>query len=151
MAVSTTLLAVAVGGCVSMPGSGPAVKYQGQVSTGQGQVYQLPRPEPAQPGWGPADVVKGFLEASASYAIDKSTAQTYLTSAASQAWKPSDEAVTVFTELNVSPATDGRKPGAGQAKMVVSGKQVATLTSEGAVVAAVHHAERLPAVDGQSA
>lgn len=123
-------LAVLVAGCVSMPGSGPPVKYHAESGTGQNQVYIVPHPEPPGPNSSPTDIVQGFLSASAFYASGDQPARGYLTTGASQAWQPDHEAATVLeqTALQVSQAR-----GSSQATVWVSGSMLVSLTGTGSV------------------
>lgn len=122
-------LALAVAGCVSMPGSGPAVKYPAESGTGQNQVYIVPHPEPPGLNWTPEDIVRGFLAASAYYATDDRPARAYLTDAASQDWNPKSEPATVFAQVSPTIATKTD----GQATVSVDGDVLVSLTGTGSV------------------
>lgn len=96
--LSVAVLAVA--GCVSMPNSGPPNQYSvDQNDTGQGQQFVGPYPSAPLPNASPAQIVQGFLFASASYYTAGSVAKEFLTPG-SQNWSPTS--VTVFTKWNAS-------------------------------------------------
>src|SRR5579872_7520760 len=123
-------LAVLVAGCVSMPGSGPPVKYRAEGGTGQNQVYIVPHPEPPVPNSSPTDIVQGFLSASAFYASGDQAARGYLTAGASQVWQPDNEAATVFEQTATQVV---QSHGDSQATVQVSGNVLVNLTGTGSV------------------
>jgi hypothetical protein len=89
-----------VAGCVSMPNGGPPNQYSvDQNDTGQGQQFVGPYPSGPIPGASPAQIVQGFLFASASYYTAGAVAKEFLTPA-SQNWNPTS--VTVFNVWNAS-------------------------------------------------
>lgn len=92
------LAVLSVAGCVGMPNGGPPNQYSvDQNDTGQGQAFIGPYPSAPIPDGSPAQIVQGFLFASASYYTAGSVAKEFLTPAA-QNWKPTS--VTVFTKWN---------------------------------------------------
>lgn len=94
-----TVLAMLVTGCVTVPTSGhvQAVNVtQGNAGGGQ---YLQPIPVPPGRNWSPKEIVSGFLAANASFAGDHAVAREYLSSAASQSWRPG-LAVTVFSQIS---------------------------------------------------
>ncbi|MBV9383730.1 MAG: GerMN domain-containing protein [Streptosporangiaceae bacterium] len=125
------LLVTSVAGCVSMPSGGPVLSYTVTQGAGsQGQHYLQIIPEPPGPGWGPVDIVKGFLAASASFVGQQKVAREYLTPSANSRWKPSWSA-TVFGGYgpNVAQAPGGTS---GQRALVtVSGQAQASLSASG--------------------
>jgi WD40 repeat protein len=136
------LLVASVAGCVSMPSSGPVLSYTATQGTGgQGQHYVQIIPRPPGPGWGPVDIVRGFLAASASFVGQQNVAPEYLTPQASRNWKPSWSA-TVFggdgPDVAQQPFTTARTVGKGkdkaaaeQALVTVSGPVQASLSNAG--------------------
>jgi len=128
-------LSVTAAGCVSMPSGGPVLPYpatQGADAPNQNYYQIVPSP-PLQNG-SPAQIVQGFLAASASFAGQQQVARTYLTSQASRQWKPGWSAVVYKDGPAVGPAQ--LAAGKDTASVTVSGSPQATLTSrEGYAVA----------------
>ena len=123
---------LALAGCVTVPTSGhvQAVNVT-QGGAGGGQDYLQPIPVPPGSGWGPRQIVSGFLAANASFANDHVVARQYLTSSASQSWHPG-WAVTVFSQ-NPSLTTPERgSPHSGRtpptAVVQVSGQVLGTVS-----------------------
>jgi hypothetical protein len=131
-------VAVSVAGCVSMPSSGPVgvITATPQSTSAAGDVIeQLPAgPHGAQ---GPAEIVQGFLTASASYPANASIAREYLLSSVSREWNPG-WSVTVFSRFNpyqeILPPQTGH--GGQVAKVDVSGDVQSTFNGSGQVVSA---------------
>ncbi|HSS91872.1 MAG TPA: LpqB family beta-propeller domain-containing protein [Streptosporangiaceae bacterium] len=128
-AILATLLAT---GCATIPSSGPvgsapipAPPAGGGVSGG-GLIVEGP-----QPGWGPEQVVSGFLLASASFAHDHGTAREYLTPSAGRLWRPGAQ-VTILAGAPSVYQTTGRFSGQGnRASVEVSWQELATLDASG--------------------
>src|ERR1051326_5430429 len=86
---AAAVLAVTTAGCVSMPTGGPVLPYPVSPSgNGQAQPYLQIVPQPPIPNASPADIVRGFLAASASFVGQQRVAREYLTPEASHAWQP---------------------------------------------------------------
>jgi len=134
------VLSLTVAGCVSMPSGGPVQSYQitqGANEQAQGYLQFVP-PPPAQ-GMTPAQIVEGFLTASASFAGQQRVAREYLTPEASRGWtQPGWSAIKfagdprVITEHVVAPAKEKQ----GSATVTIGGNIQATLSSEGAYAVA---------------
>ncbi len=86
---------VAVAGCATAPSGGPPRRATGGGSQVQAYVQPLPPPPPTST-WTAADVVMGFLHASASYAFDPVAAERYLVPSLRKSWKPSTGPVAVL-------------------------------------------------------
>jgi len=131
-------VAVSVAGCVSMPSSGPVgvISATPQSTSADGDVIeQLPAgPHGIQ---GPAEIVQGFLTASASYPANASIAREYLLSSVSREWNPG-WSVTVFSKFNPYQQTlPSRKGHGGQVATVdVSGDVQSTFNGSGQIVSA---------------
>jgi hypothetical protein len=132
-------MTVAVAGCVSMPDGGPVRSYAITPSPGaNSQRYLQFVPQPPEAGWNPAQIVQGFLTASASLGNGQQVARDYLTPGASAQWHPSWSAV-VFSGAGPrvsSPvyAATGRQGKAGkvsEAEVTVTGTLRAELSSYG--------------------
>jgi len=135
-AVAAVAVAVAAGGCATVPTSGAVQQFGGAVQAGvsQQQDYSQPIPVPPGPGWSASDIVAGFLAASASFASDHAVAREYLDPTAQHAWRPG-WAVTVVSSWTPHPVSFPRQfaasqPG-GYTKVTVTGLQVATLNDTG--------------------
>ena len=138
MVLAALVLMVSVAGCVSMPSGGPVLSYQTtQGSAADSQHYLQFVPQPPGEGWDPAQVVQGFLTASASFANGQQVAREYLTQRASGDWVPSGSAM-VFTGdgPHVSGAVypdaqPGKEDRATTATVAVGGTLQAQLSSYG--------------------
>lgn len=83
-------VALSVTACVSMPSAGPVQSYPvTQGTEAQNQLYggQF-QPQPPVDGWSPAQIVQGFLTASASFGAYSYIAKEYLTPQGRQTWNP---------------------------------------------------------------
>jgi Lipoprotein LpqB beta-propeller domain/Sporulation and spore germination len=86
--------ALAATGCVSVPTGGPVVSYPvTQGTAAQNQPYVQIQPQPPGAGWQPADIVRGFLTASASYGSYPQVVREYLSPTEQKTWNPSWSAV----------------------------------------------------------
>jgi hypothetical protein len=86
--------ALSATGCVSVPTGGPVISYPvTQGTAAQNQPYVQIQPQPPGAGWSPADIVRGFLTASASYGNDPQVVKEYLTPEEQNSWNPSWSAV----------------------------------------------------------
>ncbi len=84
-----TAAAASVAGCVGMPNSGSPGTF-GATPQNSTQDSEFIRALPAGPEktWDPAEIVQGFLNASASYPVYSAVAKQYMVSAASKKWDP---------------------------------------------------------------
>lgn len=83
-----------------------------------------------QPGWEPADIVAGFLLASASFAHDHAIAREYLTQEASRLWQPGS-AVTIVDQPPTVIAQPRHIGVESTVTVVASGREVGLLTPSG--------------------
>ena len=88
MSVALVALLTACG--ATIPESGPIVEGPAVGAGSDSQVIRVIA-RPPTPGATPAEIVNGFLEASASYDDDYSIAREYLTTGASVGWDPAAE------------------------------------------------------------
>jgi len=96
-------LAASVAGCVGMPNSGsPGTFSATPRDTSQDSDFIGAVPAGPQPGWSPADIVKGFLNATVSYPAYSAIAGEYLASSVSRDWAP-NWSVTVVDQVLVAP------------------------------------------------
>jgi hypothetical protein len=117
-----------------MPSNGPVGVFSASPqSTGQAEDFTGPIPAAPDPSWDPAQVVTGFLAASASYPTFAATARQYLVGSASRHWNPGWQ-VTVFQSL--TPNTPVTLRGGQQAKVDVTGSVQATFNGSGEFVSA---------------
>jgi hypothetical protein len=121
----------AVGGCAAVPISGVAQPMPG--TTGQPEQFVQPLPPPGPAAGEPAQyVVKGFLHASASFAIDPAAARAYL--APGVKWRPNGTATIVSPDLTfrqpvrLPSAVSGQS---GVERIVVTGQRIATINTSG--------------------
>jgi two-component system sensor histidine kinase MtrB len=136
--VAAIAVAAAVAGCATAPSGGPPRRAAGGSSQVQAYVQPLPPPGPTSAkAWGPAQVVLGFLHASASYAFDPAAAKRYLAPALRKKWDPSAGPVAVVGPPTVSTlpykAQIPRSAPAGQQLEIVkfTGQRLATLSQTG--------------------
>lgn len=129
---ATALAAVAVAGCATVPTSGAPRAVTG--ATSQVQQFVQPIPPRPQPGWNPAEVVQGFLAASASFAGDHAAARKFLAPAARRTFRPSWAVTVVSGQAQISTRAFG-PPNQGDADVLstvtVSGQQVASISDIG--------------------
>jgi hypothetical protein len=135
-AAAALAVAVAVGGCATVPTSGPVQQVGvSQVGVSQEQDYSQPIPVGPGPGWSPAEIVAGFLAASASFAGDHQVAREYLDPTAQQHWRPGWAVTVVSGSLTTSPAPPLPRPVSNQSELLArvkaTGQPVATLTGSG--------------------
>ena len=82
-------LAASVAGCVGMPNSGsPGTFSATPQDTSQDSDFIGAVPAGPQPGWSPADIVTGFLNATVSYPAYSAIAEEYLASSVPRDWAP---------------------------------------------------------------
>jgi hypothetical protein len=130
-----TAVAASVAGCVGMPNSGSPGTF-GATPQDSTQNSEFIRALPAGPEktWDPAEIVQGFLNASASYPVYSTVAKQYMVGAASKKWDPG---WTVKVVDQVSPpqiALMGR--GGRQATVNVTGTVRASFNGSGQYVGA---------------
>jgi hypothetical protein len=123
-------------GCVSMPDSGPVLSAPvTQGPSSQNQAYLQLIPKPPQAGASPADIVRGFLTASASFSDGQQVAREYLIPAASKAWHPNWSASVFSGTGPVANQTGAQAPTRSRpaaATVTVSGHVQAKLSNSGA-------------------
>jgi Lipoprotein LpqB beta-propeller domain/Sporulation and spore germination len=130
--------ALSVAGCVSMPSSGAVgvISATPQSTSGDGNVIEQ---LPAGPygNQGPAEIVQGFLTASASYPANASIAREYLLGSVSRGWSPG-WSVTVFSKFNPYQQVVSARTvhGVQMATVDVSGDVQSTFNGSGQIVSA---------------
>ncbi len=128
------VLAAVASGCATVPTGGAPQPLEGQGGQQQAFVQPLPPPGPT-PSWNPEDVVLGFVQASANFALDPAAARQYL--APGVHWDPlgKDAAgITVVSpaSLLVTPLSPRLQGGdVSVTDVTVSGQPLASLTSTG--------------------
>ena len=128
-------LATSVAGCVGMPNSGsPGTFSATPQDTSQDSDFIGAVPAGPQPGWSPADIVKGFLNATVSYPAYSATAEEYLASSVPRDWAP-NWSVTVVDQVHVSPEATF-SDGGRQAVVDVTGSVQAKFSGTGQYVGA---------------
>lgn len=119
-------VALALVGCASIPTTGPVVEGPEIDSGASDQIIRVIA-RPPEPGMTPAQVVSGFVQASASFDDDHAVARLYLTPEAAATWRPeigttvydgtpvlsvegpaASEPTTVNTTVDLSAAESGR-------------------------------------------
>ena len=129
-AAGATCVAV-LAGCAAVPVSGVAQPMTGGGGQAQQFVEPLPPPGP-QVGESGADVVSGFLHASASFAEDPAAARAYL--ARNVKWNPGGTVTVVSSNINVGRTTRVPPSVSGEPGMqafVVTGQRIATINPSG--------------------
>ena len=128
-------VAASVAGCVSMPNSGsPGTFSATPKDTSQDSDFIGAVPAGPQSGWGPADIVTGFLNATVSYPAYQTITEQYLASSVPRAWAP-NWSVTVVDQVSVNRdaaiSADGKR-----ATVDVSGAVQASFNGTGQYVGA---------------
>src|SRR5438034_4754485 len=96
------VVAASVAGCVGMPNSGsPGTFSATPKDTSQDSDFIGAVPAGPQSGWGPSDIVTGFLNATVSYPAYSAIAQEYLARSVPRSWTPA-WSVTVVDQVNVN-------------------------------------------------
>lgn len=124
-----------VGGCGSIPTSGPVAR----VPDDKGAVGSTVRYAPALPvpGASPREIVLGYLDAMLAFPVSSGTASAFLTTSAAKSWRPFD-GVRVYSRPKVSAPVpdrstdidDGEEAG-DRVVLRVSSSQVARLDQQG--------------------
>lgn len=99
------LLALLLGGCVSLPTEGPVVDsdiIDADDSPRASDIDARPPPE----GASRSEVVSGFLDAMTAWPIQINVAKQYLTEEAASSWNPEQETV-VYTDVPLAPREAG--------------------------------------------
>jgi hypothetical protein len=131
-ALVTGLVAAAAlaSGCSFIPsGTGPQPASAPAPPPGAGPCCGLLVRGP-QPTWGPEDVVRNFLLASAIRANDFRVARQYLTQSASRAWQPLTRVTILTKEPQVTPVQP-HVAGPANQTVLVTGQEQAILNSTG--------------------
>ena len=85
--VAAGLAVALLGGCASVPTSGPIRQGPPLVADDQELIYRA-IPQPPLPGMTPDEVVRGFLAASSSGSDAYGVARSFLTPKAAEGWNP---------------------------------------------------------------
>ncbi len=126
-AAATALLATA---CAAVPSEG-VVQSTAAPPGGSGTNCCALIMSGPQPNWDPAQIVSGFLLASASFAHRNAIAREYLTADASRSWSPGSAVTIVDQSPTVVMQSRPNGLEGGTVTVVASGREVATLTSSG--------------------
>ena len=99
---------------------------------GQSQPFPQAIAQPPRAGWGPEDIVQGFLTASASFGTGQKIAREYLTPDASRKWQPNWSATVYSKGPNVvRPAVRTGTGKQERATVTISGTVQANLSGAG--------------------
>lgn len=132
LAAAAVALCAAVTSCASLPTSGTVPIKSLQGAGIQGQARLQVEPVPPGPSWSAAEIVKGFLAASASFAGDHAVARMYLTRGFAKSWRPGWSATVVDSQSIHQIQFQGKPPFGGPPTAVqLKGKRFATLQTEG--------------------
>lgn len=85
---SVVLMVVVLGGCASIPSSGPVVPGQAADVDREGQFQIIP--EGPVRGASPQDIVTGFIRAAVGFSNDHRVARSFLTPQRQLTWRPDD-------------------------------------------------------------
>lgn len=119
-----SVMALAVSGCAEIPTSGPVERGdQVQGTEDEPPVRVLPRGPVS--GQSPTAVVRGFLDASASFEDDHAVARRFLTPQASDLWNP-DARVTILDDYPRPTLVQEQR------NVVLSAHQTASISGDGA-------------------
>ena len=151
------VMVASLAGCVGMPNSGsPGTFSATPQDTTPDSNFIGAIPAGPQPKWQPAEIVEGFLNASASYPAYKSIAQQYLVSAVGRTWDPG-WSVKVLDQVvpgQADVSANGRSAtvdvtGTIRASFNGTGQYVGAQQSKGGAPAAADQQFKLIKVDGQ--
>lgn len=98
---------------------------------GQSQPFPQAVAQPPRAGWGPEEIVYGFLIASASFGTGQKIAREYLTPDASRNWRPNWSATVYSKGPDVRPAVYTGTGRAKQATVTIGGTVQANLSGAG--------------------
>jgi Lipoprotein LpqB beta-propeller domain/Sporulation and spore germination len=137
VASAAAAVAIAAGGCATVPTSGAVQQFGGAAPAGVGPgFYSQPIVQPPGPGWTAEEIVEGFIAANASFASNPEVAREYLDPTAQKTWNPR-WAVSIVSTLKVSQPVNLPKQvaasqlGAQPARVSVTTLRVGTLTENG--------------------
>ena len=131
-APGAVVLGLAATACATLPTSGGVRLGTLQGSSGQVQHGVQVVPVPPGPGWGPADIVNGFLAASANFDRHRhAVAREYLTPKFSRTWRPG-WAATIIDVPKISRPQMQKPPGERLTALVdLTGQHFARLQTAG--------------------
>lgn len=146
LAIGAVLLALAgLSGCAHIPTAGPVHQGDPVAATVDDPIIRV-LPHPPVPGLHPAQVVSGFLAATAGFEDDHAVARMFLTPDAARGWDPSSK-VTVYPD---DPGLDLEAMGR---QVQVSAVEEATIDADGLLTPGpgrtVHRDFGLVRVDGE--
>jgi hypothetical protein len=121
-ALAVVAAAALLGGCATIPTSGP-IEQGEQVGVDAADQFIRVIARPPRAGMTPVEVVQGFLEASASFDGDHAVARQYLTAEADATWRPSAGVVVYEGAVELTEG-DG-------AQVVASAPLAGTITPDG--------------------
>jgi hypothetical protein len=130
------VVAVAAAGCATLPTTGQ-VQQVGASQNGTNQEQDYSQPVPVGPGlgWGPTQIVAGFLAASASFTDDHAVAREYLDPEAQHSWQPGWAVTVVSTTPTTTTIPTLPRPVTNQseqlARVKVTGLPVETISGSG--------------------
>lgn len=125
--IGVVLAGLLATGCATIPDSGPVQSTPTPAPPGGGVTAPGVVVEGPEAGWSPAQLVSGFLQASASFAHNHAVAREYLTAGASRLWQPGAQ-VTILAQ---SPSVQRQFGQTGHTNVIVSWQKIATLESSG--------------------
>jgi hypothetical protein len=123
---AVAVVAAVVTGCAEIPTAGPVERGDQVQGTGDDQPLRVV-PRGPVPGQSRAEVVKGFLDASASFQDDHAVAKRFLTSRAMDRWRP-EAGVTVIDD------NPRRRIDVDGNRVRLLAQQTARITPEGAFI-----------------
>ena len=146
--LAAILSVVVLGGCASIPSSGPVERVADDGGLDQSTVRYAPVGPPRDAS--PQQIVRGYLDAMLAYPVSTGTAALYLTQDAAEEWR-SSSGVTVYTAPEVT-LQGGEQPGAAEVEVDLRVDEVARLDRQGRYTrssADPPRVYRLEQVDGQ--
>jgi hypothetical protein len=134
--IGAILAALLATGCATIPSSGPVGSTPTPAPPGGGGAGCCGLiVEGPQPGWGPEQIVSGFLLASASFAHHHATAREYLTPRASKLWQPGAQVTILSSTPSVYQQQERLAGQNSKASVLVSWQELATLNDSGQYLA----------------
>jgi len=136
-AAAAGVAALALSACAAVPDSGPVQAGSVALATsgqGPGQDYLQLIAAPPKRGWGPLEIVKGFLVACASFANNHAVARQYLVPSVRDSWNPGWAVTVVSGTPRLAPpvkVAHQAGPYPQTEKVKATGEILATLTANG--------------------
>lgn len=131
VAVAAAALAIVVGGCASVPTSGPVVLGNGSEDNGEGASgYVRMLPAGPQPDVGEESLIKGFLRDMGSFEANHHAARLYLMPGLRETWAPEGD-VLVYENMDSLTFDSDVAVNGERAEIRMRGPHIASISDDG--------------------